>query len=87
MLPLPPTFIVILAKTLHKKFMYCYFRRHQLKGLIDKPKSLSLSQHEIQALLIAESRSMEQKVIHMKPQQKSWRAIIRDEDPTFSQSE
>ena len=65
--------------------MYCYFRRHQLKGLIDKPKSLSLSQHEIQALLIAESRSMEQKVIHMKPQQKSWRAIIRDEDPTFSQ--
>ena len=65
--------------------MYCYFRRHQLKGLIDKPKSLILSQNEIQALLIAESKSMQQKVIRMKPKQKRLRAIIGDEDPTFSQ--
>ena len=44
--------------------------RKQLNGLIDKPESLRFSQDEIQALFYfaKSSRSMKQKVVHMKPQ-------------------
>ena len=58
--------------------------RHQLNRLIE-PESLSLSQDKSQAPFFDFTKgiSTKQKVVHMKPKQKSWCAIIRDEDPTF----